>query len=58
MKKLVFIFAIMLGASFASCNSNSKAETESVDSVEVATDSVEVVDSIVEVDSVAVDSVQ
>lgn len=58
MKKLVFIFAIMLGASFASCNSGSKAETESVDSVEVATDSVEVVDSIVEVDSVTVDSVQ
>lgn len=58
MKKLVFIFAIMLGASFASCNSSSNVETESVDSVEVATDSVEVVDSIVEVDSVAVDSVQ
>lgn len=56
MKKLVFIFAIMLGASFVSCNSSSKAETESVDSVEVTTDSVEVADSIVEVDSV--DSVQ
>lgn len=54
MKKLVFIFAIMLGAGFVSCNSGSKVETES--SAEVATDSV--VDSIVEVDSVAVDSVQ
>lgn len=52
MKKLVFIFAIMLGAGFVSCNSGSKVETES--SVEVATDSA--VDSIVEVDSV--DSVQ
>lgn len=50
MKKLVFIFAIMLGV--ASCNSSSNVETESVD----VTDSV--VDSIVEVDSLVVDSVQ
>lgn len=52
MKKLVFIFAIMLGAGFVSCNSGSKVETES--SVEVTNDSV--VDSVV--DSAAVDSVQ
>lgn len=52
MKKLVFIFAIMLGAGFVSCNSNSKAEVESVDSTEVVTDTVELVDSPVEVDSI------
>lgn len=50
MKKLVFIFAIMLGASFVSCNSSSKEDS-------VATDSVEIVDSIVEVDSIIPDSI-
>ena len=49
MKKLVFIFAIMLGVGFVSCNSDSKAE---VDSTEVVTDTVEFIDSPVEVDSI------
>lgn len=54
MKKLVFMFAIMLGMSFASCGNSSEASTEVVDSTEV--DSVVTVDTLV-VDTVAVDSV-
>lgn len=50
MKKLVFVFAIMLGV--VSCNSNSK-----VDSTEVTTDTVEFIDSTVEVDSLVEDSI-
>lgn len=57
MKNLVFIFAVMLGVSFVSCNSSSKAEVESVDSTEIVTDSVEFVDSVIETDSIVPDSI-
>lgn len=50
MKKLIFAFALMFGAMFASCNHTNS--TEAVDT----TDSIEVVDSMA-VDTVAVDSV-
>lgn len=54
MKKLVFVFAIMLGMSFASCGNSSEASTEA--DAEVVTDSVVTVDTLT-VDTVAVDSV-
>lgn len=50
MKKLIFAFALMFGAMFASCNRTSS--TEAVDT----TDSIEVVDTTA-VDTVAVDTV-
>ena len=50
MKKLIFAFALMFGAMFASCNRTSG--TGAVDT----TDSIEVVDTIA-VDTVAVDTV-
>ena len=50
MKKLIFAFALMFGAMFASCNRTSGAEA--VDT----TDSIEVVDTTA-VDTVAVDIV-
>ena len=55
MKKLVFMFVIMLGMGLVSCGGNSEAN-ETVDTVEVVTDSVAPVDTLV-VDTVAVDSV-
>lgn len=58
MKKLVFAFVMMLGLSFTSCGGRSEANTETVDTVEVTTDSVvETVDTLA-VDSVVVDSIQ
>lgn len=50
MKKLIFAFALMFGAMFASCNRTNS--TEAVDT----TDSIEVVDTTA-VDTVAVDTV-
>ena len=50
MKKLIFAFALMFGAMFASCNRTNSTET--VDT----TDSIEVVDTTA-VDTVAVDTV-
>ena len=50
MKKLIFVFALMFGAMFASCNRTNS--TEAVDT----TDSIEVVDTTA-VDTVAVDTV-
>lgn len=60
MKKLLFAFALLFGTMFASCNGNSTASTEAVDSVEVVTDSVSadslVVDSII-ADTLTVDTI-
>lgn len=57
MKKLVFAFVMLLGLGLASCGGRSDANTDTVDTVEVTTDSViEVVDTL-EVDTVAVDSI-
>lgn len=50
MKKLIFAFALMFGAMFASCNRTSG--TEAIDT----TDSIEVVDTTA-VDTVAVDTI-
>lgn len=55
MKKLVFVFVMLLGLGLTSCGGRSEANTETVDTVEVTTDSV-AADTLV-VDSVAVDSV-
>ena len=58
MKKLVFAFVMMLGLGLTSCGGRSEANTETVDTVEVTTDSVvETVDTLA-VDSVVVDSIQ
>lgn len=53
MKKLVFVFVIMLGVSVASCGYSTSKNTEIVDSVEVINDSVDTV----AIDTAAVDSV-
>lgn len=52
MKKLVFMFALLLGTSFVSCNQSSKSDTESTDTVTVDT-----VDTITG-DTVLLDTVQ
>lgn len=59
MKKLIFAIALLFGMMFASCNGHSETSTETVDSVEVITDSVNTVsvDTLV-VDSVTVDAIQ
>lgn len=58
MKKLIFAFAILFGASLVSCG-HSEANTETVDSVEVISDSVDTVTvDTIAVDSIAVDSIQ
>lgn len=41
MKKLVFVFALMAGAMFISCNHSVKSDKDSTDSVQVDTDSVD-----------------
>lgn len=56
MKKLLFLFVMMLGLSLSSCGGHSETTTEVIDTPEVVTDSVMPVDTLV-VDTVAVDSV-
>lgn len=59
MKKLIFAFALLFGTMFASCSGHSETSTETVDSVEVVTDSVDTVSvDTLAVDSIAVDSIQ
>lgn len=57
MKKAIFMFALLFGTMFVSCNGHSETSTEAVDSVEVITDSVDstVVDTLA-VDTLAVDT--
>ena len=49
MKKLVFVFTLMAGAMFTSCNHSVKSDKGYTDSVQVDTDSVDsvVVDTVV-----------
>ena len=56
MKKLLFLFVMMLGLGLSSCGGHSETTTEVIDTPEVVTDSVMPVDTLV-VDTVAVDSV-
>lgn len=58
MKKLLIAFALLVSTMFVSCNGSSIATTDTVDSIEVVTDSVDsvVVDSLV-ADTFAIDTV-
>lgn len=58
MKKLLFAFVLLMGTMFASCNGGSSATTDTVDSVEVVTDSVDsiVTDSVISLDSIVADT--
>lgn len=57
MKKLLIAFALLMSTMFVSCNGSSIATTDTVDSTEVVTDSVDSIADSIAVDTVTIDTV-